>query len=193
MVARAKAAEATWGKILESARGLFAELPYDQVSLDAVAVRAGVTVQTVLRRFGSKEALLAAVAEWRSARIRAERDATEVGDLAGAIANLVEDYERWGNEVLYFLAQEDRISAIREVTQRGRAYHHAWVRRIFAPQLRRLAPEEQERRIVQLIAVTDLYTWKILRRDLDLGRDEVEEALRDLTGRIVRGSPRARG
>ena len=39
MVARAKAAEATWGKILESARGLFAELPYDQVSLGAVAVR----------------------------------------------------------------------------------------------------------------------------------------------------------
>ena len=193
MVARAKAAEATWGKILESARGLFAELPYDQVSLDAVAVRAGVTVQTVLRRFGSKEALLAAVAEWRSARIRAERDATEVGDLAGAIANLVEDYERWGNEVLHFLAQEDRISATREVTQRGRAYHHAWVRRVFAPQLRRLAPEQQERRIVQLIAATDLYTWKILRRDLDLGRDEVEEALRDLAGRIVRGSPRARG
>ena len=193
MVARAKAAEATWGKILEAARELFAELPYDQVSLDAVAVRAGVTVQTVLRRFGSKEALLAAVAEWRSARIRAERDATEVGDLAGAIANLVEDYERWGNEVLHFLAQEDRISAIREVTQRGRAYHHAWVRRVFAPQLRRLAPEQQERRIVQLIAATDLYTWKILRRDLDLGRDEVEEALRDLAGRIVRGSPRARG
>jgi AcrR family transcriptional regulator len=69
MVARAKAAEATRGKILESARELFAELPYDRVSLDAVAARAGVTVQTVLRRFGSKEDLLAAVAAWRSARI----------------------------------------------------------------------------------------------------------------------------
>ena len=192
MVARAEAAEATHGRILEAARGLFGELPYDQVSLDAVAVRAGVTVQTVLRRFGSKEGLLAAVAEWRSARIRAERDVTEVGDLAGAIANLVEDYERWGNEVLHFLAQEDRIPAIREVTQRGRAYHHAWVRRVFAPQLRRVTPEQRERRIAQLIAATDLYTWKILHRDLGLGRAEVEEALRDLAGQILRASPRAR-
>jgi AcrR family transcriptional regulator len=193
MVARARAAEATRDKILEAARGLFGELPYDQVSLNAVAARAGVAVQTVLRRFGSKEDLLAAVAAWRSARIRAERDAAQVGDLAGAIANLVEDYERWGTEVLHFLAQEDRIPAIREVTQRGRAYHHAWVRRVFAPQLRRLVPEQRERRIVQLIAATDLYTWKILRRDLGLGRAEVEEALRDLAGQILRASPRARG
>ena len=192
MVARAKAAEATWSKILEAARGLFGELPYDQVSLNAVAAQAGVTVQTVLRRFGSKEGLLAAVAAWRSARIRAERDATQVGDLAGAIANLVEDYERWGDEVLHFLAQEDRIPAIREVTQRGRAYHHAWVRRVFAPQLSRVTPEQRERRIVQLIAVTDLYAWKILRRDLGLGRDEVEEALCDLASQILRAPPRAR-
>jgi AcrR family transcriptional regulator len=193
MVARAKAAEATGGRILEAARELFGELPYDQVALDAIAARAGVTVQTVLRRFGSKEDLLAAVAEWRSARIRAKRDLTKVGDLTGAIANLVADYERWGTEVLHFLAQEDRIPAIREVTQRGRTYHHAWVRRVFAPWLRRLAPEQQERRIIQLIAATDLYTWKILRRDLNLGREEVEEALRDLAGRIMGGSPRARG
>ena len=192
MVARAEAAEATWGRILEAARGLFAELPYDRVSLQAVAARAGVTVQTVLRRFGSKEDLLTAVATWRSAGIRAERDATQVGDLAGAIANLVGDYERWGDEVLHFLAQEDRIPAIREVTQRGRAYHHAWVRRVFAPQLRRLAPEQQERRIAQLIAVTDLYTWKILRRDLGLGREAVEANLRDLANQILRASLRAR-
>ena len=150
------------------------------------------TVQTVLRRFGSKEALLAAVAEWRSARMRAERDATEVGDLDGAIANLVEDYERWGNEVLHFLAQKGPDPG----HPRG---HPARARLpprlgppLFASQLRRLAPEQRERRIVQLIAATDLYTWKILRRDLDLGRDEVEEALRDLADRIVRGSPRAR-
>ncbi len=192
MVARAKAAEATREKILEAARGLFAELPYDQVSLDAVGSGAGVTVQTVLRRFGSKEDLLAAVAAWRSARIRAERDATQVGDVAGAVANLVGDYERWGDEVLHFLAQEDRIPAIREVTDRGRAYHHAWVRRVFAPQLRRLAPEQRERRITQLIAATDLYTWKILRRDLGLGRAAVEEALCDLAGQILRAAPRTR-
>jgi AcrR family transcriptional regulator len=186
MVARAKAAEATRDKILEAARQLFAAVPFDQVTLDAVAARSSVSAQTVLRRFGSKEGLLAAVAEWRSARIRAERDTTEVGDMTGAIANLVEDYERWGDEVLHFLTQEDRIPAIREVTQRGRVYHFAWVRRIFAPRLRHLAPEQHERRVVQLIAATDLYTWKVLRRDIGLSRVEAETAIRDLADRILR-------
>ena len=193
MVARAEAAEATHGRILEAARGLFGELPYDQVALQAVAARAGVTVQTVLRRFGSKEDLLAAVAAWRSAGIRAERDATQVGDLAGAIANLVGDYEQWGDEVLHFLDQEARISAIREVTQQGRAYHHAWVRRVFAPLLRGAGAELRERRLAQLIAVTDVYAWKILRRDLGLGEDEVEEALRELAEQILQASPRPPG
>src|SRR5437764_2573263 len=55
MVARAEAAEATRLRILDAARQLFADLLYDQVSLNAVAARAGVTVQTVIRRFTSKE------------------------------------------------------------------------------------------------------------------------------------------
>ena len=190
MVARAEAAEATRAKILEAARRLFGELPYDQVSLGLVAERAGVTVQTVIRRFGSKEGLFAAVAAWRAAQIRTERDAAPAGDPAGAIANLVESYERWGDEVLHLLAQERRTPAIREITESGRAYHHAWIRRVFAPLLRGLPSGQRERRLAQLIAVTDVYAWKILRRDLGLARDEVGEALRELAGQILRVSPR---
>ena len=37
MVARAEAAEATRARILEAARRLFGELPYDQVALGGVA------------------------------------------------------------------------------------------------------------------------------------------------------------
>ena len=51
-----------WTDGIRVARALFAERPYDQVSLPAIAERAGVTVQTVLRRFGSKEDLFAAAA-----------------------------------------------------------------------------------------------------------------------------------
>ena len=36
---------------------------FDQVSLEDIAERAGVTVQTVIRRFGSKERLIEAAAE----------------------------------------------------------------------------------------------------------------------------------
>jgi AcrR family transcriptional regulator len=185
MVARAEAAEATRVRIVEAARGQFAELPYDQVSLNVVARRAGVTVQTVLRRFGSKEALFAAVAAWRAASITAERDAAAAGDLIGAIRILVDSYERWGGEVLHFLAEEQRSPIIHEVTESGRRYHQTWVRRVFAP----LLPEQPEQagaqRLVQLIAVTDIFTWKLLRRDLGLGRDEVEASLADLVARIL--------
>ena len=80
MVARARAAEATQAKVLEAARRLFGELPYDQVSLSAVAQRAGVTVQTVIRRFQSKEHIFSAVAAWRATLIWGERDAAQAGD-----------------------------------------------------------------------------------------------------------------
>ena len=63
MRARAQAAQATAQAIIAAARVLFAERPYDQVSLPVIAERAGVTVQTVLRRFGSKEELFAAAAQ----------------------------------------------------------------------------------------------------------------------------------
>jgi AcrR family transcriptional regulator len=101
MRARAQAAEATAQAIIAAARALFAERPYDQVSLPVIAERAGVTVQTVLRRFGSKEELFAAAAHQRSGQIRADREAAPPGDLT----HLVAHYERWGDEQAYLLAQ----------------------------------------------------------------------------------------
>jgi AcrR family transcriptional regulator len=62
------AAKATAEAIIAAARLLFARLPYDEVSLPEVAKQAGVTVQTVLRRFGSKDKLFAAAARERSGR-----------------------------------------------------------------------------------------------------------------------------
>ena len=185
MTARAEASAATGQRILEAAQRLFGELPYDQVSLQAVAERAGVTVQTVLRRFDSKEQLFTAAADQTSRQIRGEREAAPVGDVAGVVRNVVDNYERWGDHFLNLLAQEQRTAAVRAATDRGRRYHHAWVERCFAPLLARVPPPEGERRLAQLVAVTDLYVWKVLRRDLGLPRDETEAAVRDLVRRIV--------
>jgi AcrR family transcriptional regulator len=185
MVARAEAAETTRVRILEAARQQFAELPYEQVSLGVIARHAEVTVQTILRRFQSKGCLFAAVAVWRATSIKGERDTVSAGDVARALRTLVDSYERWGDEVLHLLAEEERSPVIREVTESGRRYHHAWVRRVFTPPLRDLPANELERRLAQLVAVTDVYAWKILRRDLGLARDEVEASLRDLADRIL--------
>jgi len=185
MKVRAEASEETGQRILEAAQQLFGELLYDQVSLQAVADRAGVGVQTVIRHFTSKEQLFAAVVQWTSRQIRAERDQAPIGDVSGAVRNLIDCYERWGDHVLNRLAQEQRTPAIREVTDVGRRYHYAWVERSFGPLVASGPTSERTQRLAQLVAVTDLYVWKVLRRDLGLSRDETEMAVRDLVNKIT--------
>jgi AcrR family transcriptional regulator len=176
MTARAEAAEATAWAIIAAARALFAERPYDQVSLPVIAERAGVTVQTVLRRFGCKEDLFAAAAEQRSGQIRADREAAPPGDLT----HLVAHYERWGDEQAYLLAQEARVEAIRAITDAGRRYHRDWVSRAYGPALATLPPATRRRKLAQLTAVTDLGTWRLLRRELGLGQDQTAAAIAEL-------------
>ena len=53
----------------------FATVPYDRIRLEDVAADAEVTVQTVIRRFGSKHGLLAATVEREFARLAADRAA----------------------------------------------------------------------------------------------------------------------
>ena len=176
MRARAQAAEATARAIIAAARILFAERPYDEVSLPVIAERAGVTVQTVLRRFGSKEELFAAAAQQRSGQIRADREAAPPGDLA----HLVAHYERWGDEQAHLLAQEARVPAIRAITDAGRRYHRDWIARAYAPALDTLPPASRRRKLAQLTAVTDLATWRLLRHELGLGQDQTAAAIGEL-------------
>jgi AcrR family transcriptional regulator len=176
MGARAEAAEGTAQAIIAAARALFAERPYDQVSLLVIAERAGVTVQTVLRRYGSKEDLFAAAAQQRSGQIRADREAAPPADLA----HLVAHYERWGEEQAYLLAQEARVAAIRAITDAGRRYHRDWVGRTYGPALAMLPPATRRRKLAQLTAVTDLATWRLLRREQGLSPDQTTTAIREL-------------
>jgi len=188
MGARADAAEATARRVLDVAVRLFTDNPYDEVSLDLVAEEAGVTKRTVLRRFGSKEALFGEAMTVARDEMIAHRQEAPVGDVAGAIANVVGQYERWGKNRLRLLEQEDRIPLIAEWVQGGREWHWAWVERVFAPQLRGLRGAERKRRHSALVALTDVYTWRLLRLDLGLSRADTERTLVDLINRLEGGS-----
>ena len=177
MVARAEAAAATAERILDAAAEIFWERPTDQISLDDVAARAGVSVQTVIRRFGGKEGLLSAAVERESQRVSSQRDRAPVGDAAGAVTVLIDHYEALGDRVLKLLAEEERVPALREIADRGRALHRDWCARVFAPALDGLARVERQRRLAQLVAICDVYTWKLLRRDAGLSRRQTELAL----------------
>lgn len=179
MGSRAEAAEETRRRILEAVIGLHMERYYDQVSLEDIAERAGVTVQTVLRRFGNKERLIEAATEVVSERVMSQRNEAPVDDIAGAVENLVDHYEEWGDSVLRLLAQEDRVPAFRKTTDAGRALHYEWVERTFASLLSEHTVGARERLRAGLIAVCDVYFWKLLRRDLGLSREQTELAIRE--------------
>jgi AcrR family transcriptional regulator len=180
MQSRRRAVEVTTRRMLEEAFRLFTESPYEDVSLEEVGNRSGVTKRTVLRRFGAKEQLFVAAMELASSEIRRHRWEAPIGDVAGAVRNVLEGYERWGRNHLRLISQEDRIPVVRESVERGRRGHREWVRRTFAPLLEGLGDASRRRRETGLVAITDVYTWKLLRLDLGLSRAETERTLTDL-------------
>jgi hypothetical protein len=109
-----------------------------------------------------------------------QRDAAPIGDVEGAVANVVAHYERWGTNRLRLLAQEDRIPVVAEWVQGGREWHWAWVERIFAPQISGFTGAARRRRVAALVMLTDVYTWRLLRRDLGLSRLDVQRTLVEL-------------
>jgi AcrR family transcriptional regulator len=180
MVARAESTAATGERILDAAVEVFWERPREQITLDEVARRAGVSVQTVIRRFGGGEGLFAAAAEREAERVRRQRAQAPVGDAAGAVRVLVDHYEALGDRVLKLLTEEDRVPGLREVADRGRAAHREWCARVFASALAGRVGADRRRRLAQIVAVCDVYTWKLLRRDAGLSRRQTELALVEL-------------
>ena len=178
MGARAEGAERTGRRILDATKALFAELSYEALTLQAVAQRAGVTLQTVLRRFGSKEALFAAAARAGRAEVVAQRFEAPAGDIRGVVKNLFDHYEGWGRVAMRMLEQEHRLPAIGTLAQSGRALHAQWVAQALAPQLMEVrGAAARQMRQAQLVALTDVYVWKLLRLDQGLSRRKAEAAL----------------
>ena len=140
----AKAAE-TKARIHQAAVGLHAERMWDGFTLEAVARRAGTTVQTILRIYGSKEAL--AVLAMLAAPDR-PRPVTPPGDIEAAIAMLYADYATIGDRVIQHLADEPRHPSLSPQLEAGRQAHRAWVRTAFAPQLATRSGPERERMLI---------------------------------------------
>lgn len=177
MDTRARSAAETGERILDAMAELFWEKPLEQISLEDVASRAGVTVQTVLRRFGNKQQLFAAVSDRERQRVVDHRSTAPVGDVEGAIVVLVDHYEQLGDRVMKLLGDEDRSPVLAEMLESGRKLHRDWCSRVFAPSLERLTGSERKRRLAQFVAICDVYTWKLLRRDSALSRPQTERAL----------------
>src|SRR5262249_54714879 len=95
MRARAESTTRTRERILDAVIALSEERLSLEIILADVAARAGVTVQTVLRHFGSRQALFELAQARQVTQVRAER-ATPVGDTAAAVRTIVAFYDRMG-------------------------------------------------------------------------------------------------
>ncbi|MBY8872491.1 TetR/AcrR family transcriptional regulator [Micromonospora sp. PLK6-60] len=178
--ARAVTARVTGERIIDALVSLFLEQPLSEIRLADVAQRAGVTVQTVIRRFESKNGLVAAAVERVSAEIAATRATVVPGDVGAAVANLVEHYEQAGDLSLKLLAEEPLDPSGRSIADLGRDVHRRWCEAAFAPALDRLTGATRQRRLAQLVAICDVATWKLLRRDAGLSRAQTELALTEM-------------
>jgi AcrR family transcriptional regulator len=182
MRARAAGAAETRGRIVRAVLDLHVERFHDEITLALVARRARVTVPTVLRHFGSREGLVSAAAEQGRSEVLAQRSEAPAGDLDGAVGNLLDHYDRWGRSALRLLAQEDRVPQLRAIADAGRAVHAEWVDRCFGPFL---AESSDPLLRPKLIALTDVFTWRLLRLDLGLDRTETASALASMIRAVI--------
>lgn len=179
MTARARSVEETRRRILEVAAGLATDRRIGAISLDDVATGAGVSVQTVLRQFGSKAGLVDATTTYVERAIVEER-AAPVGDVDAAVRVLVDHYEARGELALLLLAQELDDPQVRAITDRGKGLHRAWVEEVFAPHV-----GGDDQLVDLLVVVTDVYAWKLLRLDRKLSRARTEQRMTTLVRAVL--------
>jgi AcrR family transcriptional regulator len=184
MGARAGAVERTRERILAAARDRFFDLPYDEVRLADIAAAAEVSEQTVLNHFASKERLLLAVAEFVAPEVEGLRGSTVPGDVDAAVRGLMRQYEALGDANVRLVAAAERIPELARGVEFGRAHHAAWIEKTFGDALP-AAPAARRRAIAALYAVTDVGTWKLLRRDLGRSRADTAAILRGLVRAAV--------
>jgi AcrR family transcriptional regulator len=175
-VARAEAEEQTRRALLDAADEAFLSGPWEQASIDAIARGAGVTKQTLLRHFGSKQGLLERVLLRAIDEVEQQRLAVPTNDIAGAVDNLLEHYELRGGRAMRSSNLEPD-GPMADLGRRARQFHYDWVELAFGPWLRAASPSERRRLRAALISVCDVQTWWILSHDLELSRADVRATL----------------
>lgn len=187
MTGRAEAMAATRERIVGAMLDLVLTQAYEDITLAGIAEAAGVSHQTVLNHFGSKEGVARAAAEVLAQQTFEARSAARPGDVRGAIAVLVGEYERIGDANVRWALASERLGSLAPLLDDARAGHRAWLERVFGASLPR-GPVTRARALHALHVATDVYSWKLLRRDLGLSREETERVMALLVAGALDGA-----
>jgi AcrR family transcriptional regulator len=186
---RARQADANTARIIDAAGALIlAASRVADITLEDVARESAVTVRTILRRFGSRDAVLEAAFGRLRTEIGRLRRPTWPDDIDAAMTSLLDQYEQMGDFHIRALQEEHHLPTLHRDLETARQYHRDWIREIFALHLEDFRPDDRERRVTALFAATDVYLWKLLRRDLQLDRARTEDTFRRLVQGVLTGS-----
>ena len=139
----------------------------------ALPISAGVSVQTILRAFGSKDGLLVKTLEYEApaALDFSVYSNIKIEDLDQLVTTLFKIYEKIGDLVIHALAHEHRSPEFQKSLDVGRDFHKALVSGAFGIYIHRRPLSERSVLFHALLTATDIYMWKILRRDEVLSFD----------------------
>src|SRR3954464_12253142 len=185
--ARAEAEDRTRAALLDAAEEVFFSVGWSGASLEAIARSAGVTKPTLLRHFGSKRGLFESAHRRGFERVRAERFATPAGDLEAAVDNLLDHYEKDGDQAIRVGAMTAEAGL--DVGLKARKLHYAWVDHAFGPSIDAMPRSERAQIRAALIAACDVHTWAILARDLAFDRASVRATLLLTIRRLLKEDP----
>jgi AcrR family transcriptional regulator len=169
---RAQSAEKTSVDILRVLGELWIKHSINEITLEMVAEKAGISVRTILRKYGSKEGLFEAAIKTDAAGIEAIKDKAETGNIAQAVELLMVEYERTGMAGIRTLAIEHDVPFAAKVLKKARTMHMEWCKRVFSPYLPEPADKLYSVRLGTFYAATDIYKWKLLRKDLGYSRSD---------------------
>ncbi len=187
-VARAQAQQRTRDALLDAAMEEFTQGRWEKASLEAMAAKASVTKQTLLRHFGSKDGLLMQALASSAAEMFKQRWGAPIGDIEGSVDNVIDHYEARGERSLRVGAWlESGPPTLASLSQMARQVHYNWVEYAFGPQLERFDEEARMRCRAALIVLCDVHTWWLLSHDLGLERAEVRSTLTDAIERLLGG------
>jgi AcrR family transcriptional regulator len=175
--ARADAASRNTERILGAALELFIERPYDQITLAAVAQRAGVGLQTLIRRVGTKDGLAEAVGAWIAPQVAEDLGTPPGPDPARVAAAFRRHYQRWAAVLDRNLTQQDSSPALAANAEGGRRAHREWIEEAFAEPLAALAEPVRSTLRARLVAVTGVELWLVLTAHEGLTAGQAEDTI----------------
>ena len=175
MTQRAELAAQTPQIILKALVELWLEYPIHEITLDKVAEQSGITVRTILRKYGTREGLFEAAILEDVTAIQSIKDEAQIGNIPQAVSVLMKEYEATGPAAIRTLAAENEIPIVGQILKHAREMHMKWCIRVFGLYLPPKSNENYHWLLGAIYAATDVNKWKLLRIDLGFSKTETEK------------------